>query len=174
MANEVYQKHGTAITWTDSGGDEELDIGGLAADGTLGGSYYDRGDLSTTPAPDEFEWVMTIDGFDTAPVVGETVDLYFAQGSSTTVFDGQVTSNPTDTVDTATGPTTDMLKNMMYAGSCVVHSTTAADELIARGVVRFTSRYFFPVVHNNTADALLSTADAHTVVLTPIFYQGQS
>jgi hypothetical protein len=173
MANEIYQKRGTAIVWTDSGGDEELDIGGLAADGTLGGSYYDRGDLSSTPAPDEYEWEMIIDGFDTTPVVGETVDLYFAQSNDTTEFDGQPTSLPTDTVDTATGPTTSMLPNMMYAGSCVVHSTTAADELIARGTVRFTSRYFFPVVHNNTADALLSTADAHKVTLTPVYYQGQ-
>jgi len=173
MANEIYQKRGTSVTWTDTGGNEELDIGGLAANAVLGGSYYDRGDLSVTPAADEYEWEMVIDGFDTAPVVGETVDLYFAQGNSTTEFDGEVTSNPTDTVDTASGPSVNMLYNMMYAGSCVVHSTTAADELRARGVVRFTSRYFFPVVHNNTADALLSTSDAHKVILTPIYYQSQ-
>ena len=155
---------GTPIVWTDSGGDEQLDLGGLASDSTLGGSYYDQG---STP-PDEYEWEMIIDGFDTAPVVGESVDLYFCQGNATTVFDGQITSNPTDTVDTATGPTTDMLKNMHYAGSCVVHSTTAGDELIARGVVTLTSQYIFPVVHNNTADALLSTGDAHKVTLTPL------
>ncbi len=173
MANEIYQKQGTPIVWTDSGGDEELDVGGLAADGTLGGSYFDRGDLSATPAPDEYEWEMEIDGFTAAPVVGETVDLYLAQGSTTTLFDGQVTSNPTDTVDTPTGPTTDMLKNMMYAGSAVVISTASGDELLARGVGRFTNRYFFPVLHNNTANILASSADAHKITMTPIFYQGQ-
>jgi hypothetical protein len=173
MAGEIYQKRGTPIVWTDSGGNEELDLGGLAAGAVLGGSYYDRGDLSVTPAPDEYEWEMIIDGFNTAPVVGETVDLYFAGSNATTLFDGQLIADPTDTVDTATGPTAAMLKNMMFVGSVVVHSTTAADELQARGVVRFTSRYISPVVHNNTADALLGTADSHKITLTPIYYQVQ-
>lgn len=173
MAGENYQKHGTPVVWADIGGDEQLDLGGLAADGILGGSLFDRGDLSATPAPDEYEWQMVIGGFATAPVVGETVDLYFAQGDTPTQFDGQIASNPTDAIDTPVGPTADMLKNMMYAGSAIVHSATASDGLIVRGVVRFSSRYFVPVLHNNTADGLLGTAGVHSITLTPIFYQVQ-
>ena len=170
MANEIYLVRGTPIVWTDSGGDEEMDLGGLAADATMGGSYYDRGASATN---DEYEWELVIDGFDTAPVVGESVDLYVSGSNDTTNFDGQPTSLPTDTADTATGPTTDMLNNMHYVGSATVHSTTAADELIVRGTCRITSRYFFPVIHNATADALLSSGDAHKLTMTPLYYQGQ-
>jgi len=172
MANEVFQKRGTPVVWSSGGVNEELILSELAVDGTLGGSYFDRGDLATTPAADEYEWEMIIEGFNTAPTIGETVDLYFSQSNDTTEFDGQPTSLPGDTTQTATGPTTDMLKNMMYAGSAVVHSTTTTDELITRGVVRFTSRFFFPVVHNNTTD-ILASGDDHLVTLTPVFYQGQ-
>ena len=172
MANEVFQKQGAPVIWSSGGAGEELILSNLSVDGTAGGSYYDRGDLSSTPGPDEYEWEIIIGGFNTAPVVGETVDLYFSQSNDTTEFDGQPTSLPGDSSGPASGPTTDMLKNMMYAGSAVVHSTTSTDELITRGVVRFTSRYFFPVVHNNTAD-ILASGDAHILTLTPIFYQGQ-
>lgn len=173
MAGELYQKRGTSLTWTDTGGDKVLDLGGLTAStGIKAGAYYDRGDLATTPGPDEYEWVMVIDGFDTAPQEGETVELYFAQSNSSSGdWDGEIAalSSSADT----TISDSDLLKNMLFAGGAVVHSTTAADELIARGIVRFSSRYVAPVVWNRVADALLSTSDAHKVILTPIYYQSQ-
>ena len=168
MANEIYQVRGTPIVWKISAGDEELDIDGLTADGVKAGSYYDR---TASAAPDEYEWEAIIDGFSTPPVVGETVDLYFAQGGTTGTFDGQIIDLVSDT--TGCVPTEAMLKNMTFAGSTIVHSTTAADEIISRGVVRFTSRYIMPVVHNNTTDDALATG-THILNLTPVYYQAQS
>lgn len=162
MANKVYIAPETSITWTDSGGDEALDLGGLAADA---GRQGDQRDLGAGSRAVLYEWILFIDGFDTAPVVGQTVDLYFAQ-SNGTEGDGAGVSF-SDTGDGALA-STNILPNLKLAGSVVVRSTTAADDIVARGVVALTSRYVVPVVHNNTADALLSTSDGHKVILTPV------
>lgn len=173
MSNEVYMKHGTAVIWTQGGADEELQLDGLASGATLGGSYYDRGDLSVSPGPDLFLWELHVDGFATSPVVGETVNLYFTQSSDASKWDGELTSNPTASNDSPSGPTVAMLANQLFAGSLSVISTTSGDELTGRGLVRLYSRYVSPVVYNATADNLSSTGN-HTAILTPIFYQSQT
>jgi len=168
MANEVYLARGTTIDWLIAG-TEALDLGDGAnglADAVGVGSYHDFG---AAPQPDEYEMVVDIDGFDTAPVVGETVDFYITESADASLWTGPET--PADTAD-ALGSTV-RLPNLMYVGSAVVHTTTAGDNLTAKFVFRSTARYIAPVVHNNTADALLTTADAHRINITPIYYQGQ-
>ena len=157
MANKVYIAEETARTWTDTGGDYTLDLGSLAADAVRVGA---QGDLGAAPRADQYQFKLVIDGFDTAPVVGETVDLYLAFSDGTYV-DGDV-----GTADAA-GFTAD-LPNLMYAGSASVQTITAGDNLIISGLVQITQRYVSPVIHNNTADALLGTADAHKFILTPV------
>ena len=158
MANKVYTQQETAITWTDSGGDYTLDLGGLAAGGVRIGQ---QGDLGAAPRADEYFWQVVIDGFDTAPIVDEHIDIYLAFAQDAIDIDGDV-----GTAD-ANGTTSD-LKNLLHIGSAVVQTTTAANELITSGMVTIKSRYVSPVVHNNTADALLSTSDAHTFKLWPV------
>lgn len=173
MPNKVYVAAETARTWSDSGttSDELLDIGGLAADDVSGmGSYWDLGSASRS---EWYEWEFHIAGFDTPPVVGEAVHLYFAMSNATTTgWDGEPDTAPGDATEgTLDGTAADRrasLPNLLYAGSVVVRTTTAADELRKRGVVRLPSRYVSPVVHNDTADALLSTSDDHMITLTPI------
>lgn len=157
MPNKVYVIPETSHTWTDAGGDDALDIGGLAADAVRQG---DQWDMTASARSDWFEWRMVVDGFDTAPVVGESVDVYLGFSDGTN-HDGDL-----GTADAAA--TTVALPNLLFLGSCIVQTTTAANELIASGLVQIRSRYITPVVHNNTADALLSTADAHKFILTPI------
>lgn len=157
MANKVYIQEETAKTWTDTGGDYALDLGSLAADGVRVGAQCD---LGAAPRADQYAYKFVIDGFDTAPVVGETVDLYLAFSDGTYV-DGDVGTSD------ATGFTAD-LPNLMYLGSASVQTTTAADNLIISGLVNIPFRYVSPVVHNNTADALLGTSDAHKFILTPV------
>jgi hypothetical protein len=157
MANKVYIAEETAKTWTDTGGDYTLDLGSLAADAVRVGA---QGDLGAAPRADQYQFKLVIDGFDTAPVVGETVDLYLAFSDGTYV-DGDV-----GTADAA-GFTAD-LPNLMYAGSASVQTITAGDNLIISGLVQITQRYVSPVIHNNTADALLGTSDAHKFILTPV------
>ena len=167
MANKVYINPETTLDWTDdtTSGDYTLDLGGLAADGVRVG---DIGDLGAAPRAREYEWKLVVDGFATVPVVGETVDVYlsFSDQASAGREDGDVG------VTDGAGATVD-LPNLMWIGSARVQTTTAADELIVSGKVEITSRYVIPVVHNNTADALLGTSDAHHFELTPVPYEVQ-
>lgn len=159
MANKVYINPETDVDWTDdtTGGDETLDLGSLATDNVREG---DRHDFGAAARSEWYEWRLVIDGFDTAPVVGETVDLYWASSDGTNADGNASTSD-------AAGAAND-LPNMRYLGSAVVQTTTAGDNLVASGIFRFTSRYGQPVIHNNTVDALLGTSDAHHVYIIPI------
>ncbi|MFQ5471185.1 MAG: hypothetical protein ACE5EH_12955 [Gammaproteobacteria bacterium] len=166
MPNKVYINPETPRTWSDAGttSDELMDLGGLVADGVVCGSFWDRG---VAPFAEDFDVELFIDGFNTAPVVGETILLYFTESDGTTGFDGRPTTDPTDTAEGTV--TTDQIKNLGVPAVIVsVVSTTAGDNLQARAKIKLTKRYVAPVVHNNTADALLSTSDAHMVTLTPI------
>lgn len=165
MPNKVYVSPETARTWSDSGttSDELLDLGGLAADAVAMGSFWDRG---AVPYSEWIEAEMLIDGFATAPVVGQGVVLYVAQSQATTGFDGAVSTDPTDTVEGTC--TLNQAKNLLYVKAAVVYSTTAGDQLRVRAIFRSAARYVSPVVHNDCADALKSVSDAHLITLRPI------
>ena len=163
-ANKIYIAPETAVAWTAGGGDEVLDMGGLAADDLAVGSFLDLGANSRSS---DYVFTFFVDQFETAPVVGETIDLYWANGTDTANFDGVVTTVPGDS-STGTAVLAET-PNLIYAGSAVVTTTTAASaKLRISGFVRFLSRYVFPVVHNNTVDALNRTGDGHSIILTPI------
>jgi len=168
MANAIQLQVGTIISWKVSGGDEAIDLGGTggAADGVAVGSFHDWG---VDPRPSRYMWFLDVDGFDTAPVIGQSVDLYVSISEDSTLFSGP--EAPSDT--TAGTGDTDRLPNLLYLGSAIVRSTTAADNLTVSGIAEIAPRYFSPVVHNNTADKLLSTADAHEVRFYPIFDEVQ-
>lgn len=169
MANELYLQRGTTVAWLNTGGNEQLDLGDgvIGVSGAVGvGSYHDFG---AVPRPDEYEMVVDIDGFATTPVVGESVDLYITESNDASLWTGP--EAPSNTLD-ATGAV-DRLPNLLYVGSAIVRSTTAGANLTALFRFRSPSRYIAPVAHNNTADNLLASGDAHRVNLTPLYYQGQ-
>ena len=163
MGNLIKTAFGTPVVWTDTGGDKLLDLGGLAANGVVMGSFLD---LGISPRTTKYKFEFLIDGFDTAPVVDDVVSLRFSQSDATTNFDGNPTTDPTTTAQGTM--TVAQLVNLRIADVCSVYSTTAADELKITGYVELTGRYVSPVVHNQTADALLSTSDAHSLTLTPM------
>lgn len=160
MANLVYTQQETAIVWTDdaTGGDYTLDVGGLAA-GTA--RVGDQGDLGVAPRADRYYYQLVIDGFDTAPVVGEHISVYLAFSGDGTDIDG-------DVGNTDAACATAALPNLLPLDVATVQTTTAANELMISGEVTILARYVSPVVYNETADALLSTADAHTFTLYPM------
>ena len=157
MANKIYINEETSKTWTDTAGDYTMDLGSLAADAVRVGQ---QGDLGAAPRADMYAWKLVIDGFDTAPVVGETVDLYLSFSDGVNV-DGQVGTSD------AAGSTV-QLPNLLFLGAASVQTATASDELIISGTCQITQRYVSPVIHNNTADALLGTGDGHKFILTPV------
>lgn len=157
MTNLIYTDQESAIVWTD-GGTPAMDLGGLAADAVRVGAQRD---LGAAPRADRYFWQFVVDGFDTAPVVNEIVSVYLAFSGNSTDIDGDVGSSDAAGVTAA-------LPNLLPLGAAVVQTTTAANELIISGTIEILSRYVSPVVHNETADALLSTADAHTFTLYPM------
>jgi len=163
MPNKVFIQTETIISWKKSGADEVLDLGSTngAADGVEVGAYHDWG---AAPQARRYMWFMDIDGFDTSPVIGESVDLYVAVSEDASLWTGPEAPN-----DTGRGAgNTDRLKNLLYLGSAIVRSTTAGDNLTASGTAFIPQRYFAPVVHNNTVDKLLSSSDDHEVRFYPI------
>lgn len=166
MPNKIYTNSEASRTWSDAAttSDELMDMGGLAASGVVIGSYWDRGAGAKSAL---YQVELFVDGFATAPVVGEMVDIIISQSNATAGFDGNPTTDPTDTAEGTM--TANQAQNCVRLGGARVYSTTAVDELkITIENVRLSSRYIAPVVHNRTADALASTGDAHMVTITPM------
>lgn len=164
MPSKSYINPETTVVWTDTGGDKLLDLGGLSASsGIACGAYLD---LGASARADLYEIVMIIDGFGGAPTVGQTVDLFITQSNNGTEFDGQASTAPTSSAQGTV--TTEQTRNMLYAGSAVVHLANASAVLQARFIVRLTGRYVAPVVVNRTGQALLASGDDHEVRMTPV------
>lgn len=164
MANKIYVNPETIIEWLNTGGDLDMDLGSLAADGVQMGAYHDQG---AGVRSRRWGFELLVDGFDTAPVVGESIPLFISQSLATTNFDGNPTTDPTAIAEGTM--TVAQLRNLgAPIGIAIVYSTTVGDELKITGECNITSRYFSPVVHNNTADALLGTADAHSLKMWPL------
>jgi len=163
--NKVLTLDGTTTTWLNTGGDKLMDLGGLTAStGIAMGAYLD---LGVTPRTDRYKFVLFINGFDSAPQVGEIIELWFSQSDATTGFDGSPTTDPTASAEGTI--TAAQAKNCTYSGkAAIVYSVTAGDNLKITGEVTLIKRYVAPIVINLVADALLSTADAHHLKLTPL------
>jgi len=170
MASKSYQASETPTTWTDSGGDKLLDLGGLAVSGGAAvGAYLD---LGVSPRPNWYEVVLHIDGYVAGPAVGDLVEIWFTQSNSTTGFDGHLTSDPTSSAEGTV--TAEQAENTLFCRSLRAVSTTAADELQGRCFIKLTGRYVAPIVVNwSLTRGLASSGDSHSVVLTPVPQEGQ-
>lgn len=156
MTNLIHILDGTPVVWA-VGGTPDLDLGGLAANAVRVGEQVDLGSGSR---PKEYAWSFRCDGFDSAPVVGEIINIYLAYMQGTNI-DGDVGSADAAGVVVA-------LPQLDHIGSVTVQTTTASNPLITSGEITIKHRYVSVVIHNVTADALLGAADAHTFTLTPV------
>jgi hypothetical protein len=160
MTVDLKTTRGTPITWSDTAGDLVMTLNDLDAGTARIGAQKDLGAGATD---EQFEWRLTVQ-FETAPVVGETVDVYVSTTNGTEE-DGQEGEADADL------GSANSLKNMSYVGSLVVTSTDADHDMTASGVARILTRYFSPVVYNNTADNLQATNDTCEITFTPIVPQ---
>lgn len=157
MANKVYRSVEAAITFRDSGGDVVLSLLNLGFGAGRVSARYDRGAGSLA----KLHEVIGVFQFETAPAVGEVVEIYLFQ-SDGTYMDGTL-----GTSDAAL--TTDKRRNGMLIGSVVVDTTSTATDIIGRFLdVPITSRYYSIGVWNGSAaDNLENTANACRVIVTP-------
>jgi hypothetical protein len=157
MANKIYIARETAITFKGSGGDYAITLNNLAAGVARISARADQGVGSKAR---EFE-VRAVMEFETAPVVGNTVDLYLSTSDGIDP-DGQEGVADADVGDN------ESLKNMKFIGSVVVTSTDADHQMTASFIIPIPTRYYSIVVHNKTADNLQATANTCWVIVTPI------
>jgi hypothetical protein len=158
VPNKIYRAVETAITFRDSGGDVVLTMQNLAFGAGRVSAQYDRGAGSKA----KLHEIIGVVQFETAPLVGEAVELYLFQSDGTYV-DGTV-----GVADAAL--TTDKRRNGLFIGAVIVDTTSTATDIIARFPdVPITSRYYSIGVWNASAgDNLENTANASRIIITPM------
>lgn len=162
MSNDVYRKLGTPIVFAESGGDAVITLINLGFGVGRVSARYDRGAGSQ---PRLFEWRAVVQ-FETAPALGELVEIYLFQSDGTYV-DGSV-----GTADAAL--TTDQRRNGWLIGVVNVDTVATATNIIASGMCLINSRYFSVGVWNGSAaDNLENTANANRIIMTPVPDQSQ-
>jgi hypothetical protein len=158
MANKVYLvADGSAITFQDSGGTVTLTLQNLAFGAGRISARYDRG---AGAKPQIAKWRAKVQ-FETAPIVGEAVDILLSES------DGTDADGTPGTADAAL--TSDKRRNLEPIGRVVVDTTSVTTDIIASGTFLVTDRYFSLGVWNGSAgDNLENTANAN--VITVQFY----
>lgn len=157
MPNKIYGALETPIVFRDSGGDVVITLINLAFGAGRVSARYDRGAGSKARTHE----VRAVIQFETAPAIGESVDIYLFQ-SDGTYADGTI-----GTVDAAL--TTDKRRNGMLIGSVIADTTSAATDIVATFQnVPISSRYYSIGVWNGSAaDNLENTSNACRIIVTP-------
>lgn len=159
--NAVYEKRGTPITWTNTGGDELLNAKGLAAATGRLGSFYDRG---AGAAPGEYE-VRAYCSWVSNPTVGDALKIGLFQSDGTHSDSGVTYHDTNDAALTLVA----LDANPNYVGAVVAH-TADTNEKGGSWRVLISSRYVAPGVYNTSAAKTLTDTNSVTaVVLTPIY-----
>lgn len=157
MPNLIYRALGTPVTFRDSAGDAVITLNNLAFGAGRISAQYDRG---TGSKPQVHMW-RGVFQFNTAPAVGELVELYISE-SDGTYQDGVLGAS-----DAAL--TTDKRRNLKYIGAVVADTTSTATNIIGSGYCLITERYFSVGVWNGSAgDNLQATANASRVIFTSV------
>jgi hypothetical protein len=157
MANKIYRAIETTLSFRDSGGDAVLSLQNLGFGAGRVSARYDRGAASL---PQVYDWLAVMQ-FETAPIVGEVVEIYLFE-SDGTYMDGTL-----GTSDAAL--TSDKKRNGKLIGLVIVDTTSVTTDIIASGTITINKRYVSVGVWNGSAgDNLENTANASRVNLTPI------
>ncbi len=156
MANPIYTKFETPITFKDSGGSAVIALQNLAFGVGRISARYDRGTGSIAT------WYMcrvTIQ-LETTGTTGEVVEIYVSSSDGT---------NPDGEIGTADAAlTSDKRRNLKQVGFVITDQTAATTNMTASFPVWVPTRYFSVGVWNGTTDNLENTANACLISFTPI------
>ncbi len=157
MPNKIYRATETPVVFRDSGGDVVISLQNLGFGAGRVSAQRDRG-AGSLPQLHE---VIGVFQFETAPAIGEAVEIWLFE-SDGTYQDGTV-----GTSDAAL--TTDKRRNGTLIGAVIADTTSVTTDIVARFKdVPITSRYYSIGVWNASAgDNLENTANASRVIVTP-------
>lgn len=157
MANKVYRATETAIVFKDSGGDVAITLANLGFGAGRVSARYDRGAGSKAAR----HMVRATVQFESAPVVGEVVELWLFQSDGTDA-DG--------TVGTADAALTSVKRyNGTLIGAIYVETTSTATDITASFMIDIYERYYSIGVWNASAgDNLKNTSNANHISVTPM------
>lgn len=158
MPNKIYRAVETPIVFRDSAGDVVITLQNLAFGAGRVSAQKDRGAGSLA----QLHEVIGVFQHETAPQVGDAIELYLFQSDGTYV-DGTV-----GTADAAL--TTDKRKNGMFIGAVIADTTSTATDIVARFQnVPISSRYYSIGAWNaSSGDNLKNTANTSRVIVTPM------
>jgi len=159
--NAVYEKRGTSLTWTNTGGDKLLNARVLAtATGRLG-AFYDRG---AGAAPGWYE-VRSYTAWVSNPALTDQLTIGIFQSDGTHQDAGVAYHASNDAALALVA-----LNTCPIVGGVIVAHTADTAEKGTVQVVHITSRYFAPGVYNTSATKTLVDSDGGTaIVVTPIY-----
>lgn len=158
MANLVYNQPETVITWLSSTGTNVITLTSLATVTGRQGATHDFG--PTTARSRLYEWRAWVQ-FATAPVVGETVDIYLKRSN------GTQWDNDDGEGDIALSAS-DKLLNCQWLGAIVVDEAAQDIEMSTGGLVLISAQEIAPIFYNATVDSLTATALEHGFSLSPV------
>ena len=162
MVSKIYRAIETAIRFKDTDATYTLTLNNLAA--STGGRISDRVDRGAGSLPREYRWKAVMQ-FETAPVVGEYVEIVLSQSDGTNE-DGNV--GTTDAALTAA-----VAANLDTIGIVKVQTVDADVDNIASGSFVIEERYFSIGVLNKAVDNLKATNDLSWVEVTPMPSESQ-
>ena len=157
MANKVYRAIETAVRFKDTDATYTLTLNNLAA--STGGRISDRVDRGAGSLPRLYRWKAVMQ-FETAPVVGQYVEILISQSDGT---------NEDGNVGTTDGALTEAVAaNLDTIGIVRVQTTDVDVDNIASGTCLIEERYYSVGVLNRAADNLRAENDYSWVELTPM------
>ena len=159
MANEVLVKPGTPITFKDSGGSAAITLNALGFGTGRVSAQYDKG----AGAQEAWFHVHAVIQFDSAPVIGETVEVYIVN------HDGTLIPGGLGAVDAAV--TVANKRNNLHCPLIVISAEAATADLNyeATGLAYCPMRYISVMVWNGSAgDNLQATNNINVITLTPL------
>lgn len=166
MANLIYKNRETTLFFVPATAaqaeTQAFECHNLASGAGVQSAIHDLGEGAIARL---YEWRAFVQ-FATAPVLGETVDVYLKTAGSSLA---STTHPDNDDGTTASAVSAeDKLKNLHYLGSIVVDQATADIEMVASGLVDISARAFQVVFWNASADALTNDVDENGIFLSPV------
>lgn len=159
--NAIFEKRGTPVTWTNTGGDKLLNAKGLAAVTGRLGAFLDRG---AGAAPGDYE-VRVYTSWVSNPTAGEVLRVALFQSDGTHADAGVAYDGSNDAALTLVA----LNAAPTQLGVVVAHTADTAEKG-ACWRVNITSRYFAPGIYNGSAAKTLTDTNSVTaVVITPIY-----